>query len=80
MSVPATWLDHPLMVRATALIPVGLLGALVAVQGFSTDDRVVLDARLPALLVAGVCLWLRLPFLVMLVAAAATAAGIRAFT
>lgn len=74
LSIPAAVLEHPIAERITTLIPVGLLGALVAVQGFSTDDRVVVDARLPALLVAAVCLRFRVPFLPMLVAAAVTAA------
>lgn len=78
LSIPAAVLEHPIAERITTLIPVGLLGALVAVQGFSTDDRVVIDARLPALVVAALCLRFRVPFLPMLVAAAVTAAAWRA--
>lgn len=79
LSVPQRALDHPVMARAVLLIPVGLLAALVAVQTFADGDRLVLDARVPALLVAAAMLWLRLPFLVMLVGAGVTAAAIRAF-
>lgn len=77
LSVPERILEHPTTVRASALIPVGLLAALVAVQGFSTGDRVVVDARLVGLTVAAFLLWLRVPFLPMLVAAAAATAVAR---
>lgn len=77
LSVPERLLDHPLVRRATVLIPAGLLGALVAVQTVGADRSVVVDARLAALGVAAVLLWLRVPFLPMVVAAAATAALLR---
>lgn len=77
LSVPERLLDHPLVRRATVLIPAGLLGALVAVQTGGADRSVVVDARLAALGVAAVLLWLRVPFLPMVVAAAATAALLR---
>lgn len=77
LSVPERLLDHPLVRRATVLIPAGLLGALVAVQTVGADQSLVVDARLAALGVAAVLLWLRVPFLPMVVAAAATAALLR---
>lgn len=77
LSVPERLLDHPLVRRATVLIPAGLLGALVAVQAVAADQSLVVDARLAALGVAAVLLWLRVPFLPMVVAAAATAALLR---
>ncbi|MBC9224781.1 AzlD domain-containing protein [Aeromicrobium sp. 636] len=78
LSVPERVLEHPLTVRAAAFIPVGLLAALVVVQGFSDGSRVVVDARLAGLAVAAFLLWRKVPFLVMLIAAAATAALVRA--
>jgi len=78
LSVPERVLEHPLTVRAAAFIPVGLLAALVAVQGFTDGSSVVVDARLAGLVVAAVLLWRKVPFLPMLVAAAATAALVRA--
>lgn len=78
LSIPERMLEHPVTVRAAAFIPVGLLAALVAVQGFTDDTRVVVDARLAGLIVAAVLLWRKVPFLVMLIAAAATAALVRA--
>ncbi|MGJ9422721.1 AzlD domain-containing protein [Aeromicrobium sp. CF3.5] len=78
LSVPERVLAHPLTVRVSDLIPVALLGALIAVQVFADDSRVVVDARLAALGVAALLLWLRVPFLPMVALAALTAAGLRA--
>ena len=61
-----------------ALLPVPLLAALVAVQTFSSEQQLVLDARAAALAVAGVAVLLRAPFLVVMLAGAGTAAGLRA--
>jgi branched chain amino acid efflux pump len=59
------------------LLIVPILAALIAVQSFSTGHRLVVDARVPALLVAAVLVWRRAPFVVVAVAAAATAALLR---
>ena len=77
LSVPERVLDHPLAKHAAGLIPVALLGALIAVQVLGGDHALVVDARLAALAVAGVLLMLRVPFLPMVFAAAATAALLR---
>lgn len=77
LAVPARVLDHPTTVRITALIPVGLLGALVAVQTMADASAVVVDARLGGLVVAVACLVARVPFLAMLVLAAAATALLR---
>ena len=77
VSVPDRVLDHPLTVRAGALIPVALLGALVAVQVLGDGSALTIDARLLALAVAAVLLWWRMPFLVVVGAAAASAALLR---
>ena len=77
LSVPRRVLDHPVTVRAADLIPVALLGALIAVQVFAGDRALVIDARVAALAVAAVLLALRVPFLPMVFAAAAVAALIR---
>ena len=75
---PRRVLERPEIVRLAALVTVGLLTALVAVQTVAGDRRLELDARLPALGVAAVALWLRAPFILVVVLAAATAAGLRA--
>jgi len=80
LSVPERLLTHRLTVQVSELIPLGLLGALIAVQVLADGDRLVLDARLPAIAVAAVLLWRGVPFLPMVVAAAATAALLRLWT
>ena len=78
MSVPATVLRRPLVQRIADLLPVALLAALIAVQVFSGDGRsLTIDARLAGLGAAVVALLLRAPFLVVVIVAALTAAGLR---
>ncbi len=60
------------------LVAVPLLAALIVTQTVATGQELVLDARLPALGVAAVLVWRRAPFLVVVLAAAATAALLRA--
>jgi hypothetical protein len=50
LSLPARTLDHRLVQRIGDLIPLALLGALIAVQVFAHGARLVVDARL-----AGAC-------------------------
>ncbi|MEA2304994.1 MAG: hypothetical protein QOH43_2274 [Solirubrobacteraceae bacterium] len=68
----------PPLARLLALLAVPLLAALVVVQTLADGERLVLDARVPALIVAALCVWRRAPFLITVLAAAATAAGLRA--
>ena len=77
LSVPERVLDHPVVRRVADLIPVALLSALVAVQVFADGTRLVVDARLAGLAMATVALACRLPFLVVVVLAAVTAAVLR---
>ena len=76
--VPEHWLAQPRVARTAALVTVALLSALVAVQTATTGRTIVIDARVPALLVAAVALALRAPFIVVVLLAALTAAGLRA--
>lgn len=77
--VPERVLDHPAVVRVSALLPVALLAGLVAVQTVGgPGGTLVLDARLAGLAVAAVALLLRAPFLVVILLAAAAAAALRA--
>lgn len=59
------------------LVVVAVLSALVVVQTIGGNKQIVLDARLPAVLVAGLLVWRRAPFLVVVVAAGATATLLR---
>ncbi len=81
LSVPQRVLDSPGVRRVAALLPVVLLAALVAVQVVAvrtaTGNGLAVDARLAGLGVAVVALLLRLPFLVVVLAAALTAALLR---
>ena len=54
-----------------------VIAALVAVQTLGAGQAILVDARVPALLVAGGLLWLRQSFLVVVVAAALVAALLR---
>lgn len=76
--VPAERFEHPRVQRALALMPAALLAALVVVQTASDGDRLVADARIPAVAVGALALLLRLPFLAVIVLAGGTAAGLRA--
>jgi hypothetical protein len=76
--VPPAWLQHPVAARVSALLPVSLLAALVAVQTVTTSGRLVLDARAAGLAAAAVALLLRAPFIVVVVVGAGVAAGLRA--
>lgn len=77
VSVPPSVLERPVVRRVAGLIPVALLSALVAVQVFSSGQRLVLDERAAGLAAAVVLLLLRAPFLVVVVGAAVTAALLR---
>ena len=60
------------------VLVVPVIAGLIAVQTLGDGRELVLDARLPALLVAAVLIWRKTPLLVVVVAAAATAALLRA--
>jgi hypothetical protein len=75
--IPPRWLEAPRPARIADLLTVALLAALVAVQTFGAGQAVVVDARIPAVLVAAGLLLVRAPFLVVVVAAAAAAALLR---
>ena len=77
-SVPSTVLDRPMLRKGATLLPVALLAALVVTQVFAHGRELTVDARVVSLAVGALCLWRRLPFLVVVLAAAAAAAAVRA--
>ena len=77
LSLPQAWLSNPRIQRTVPLIPIALLAALVGTQTFSTGQRLVVDVRAAALVVAVIAVVLRAPFLLVVAAAAATAALLR---
>jgi len=78
--VPPSIIEKPTPARVANLLTVALLSALVAVQTLAVGQSIQLDARVLALLVAAVLFALRVPFFVVIIAAAATAALIRLVT
>jgi hypothetical protein len=78
--VPAGLLERERPARIADLLTVALLAALIAVQTLGAGQAIVVDARVPALIVAAALFALRVPFLVVVIVAALVAAGIRAFT
>jgi branched-subunit amino acid transport protein AzlD len=77
-TVPPAFLEQPRVARITDLLPAALLAALVVMQTFTDGATLVLDARGAGLVAAIVALVLRAPFIVVVIAAAGTAAGLRA--
>jgi branched-subunit amino acid transport protein len=80
LSVPSTVLDRPVVRRIADLIPVALLGALVAVQTLSTVQDLTVDARLAGVGAGFVALLLKAPFLVVVAVAAVATALLRLAT
>lgn len=75
--VPERFVSNPKIKELAALLTVALLAALVGIQTFVSAEGVLIDARVPALVVAGVLFYLRVPFVVVVIVAAAIAALLR---
>lgn len=75
--VPAKLLENPRMSRVAGTLTIGLLASLTTVNAVASGTGVVLDARVGALVTAAVALWLKAPFLVVVVVGALAAAGLR---
>jgi hypothetical protein len=74
--IPQKWITDG--IRAfSERVTVALLTALVTVQTLVTGNQVEFDARVPALGVAAILFALRVPYIVVVIAAAVTAAGLR---
>ncbi len=78
LSVPARLLERPAVRRWSALIPVALLAALAALQTFGgPHGGLTLDARAAGLAAAGIALWRRAPFLLVVAVAVVVTAVVR---
>ncbi|GHC98799.1 AzlD domain-containing protein [Zhihengliuella salsuginis] len=75
--VPAKVLDNPRIVHVAGAVTIGLLASLTAVNTFASGAEIAFDARVGALIAAGIALLLRAPFLVVVIVGAAAAAGLR---
>ena len=78
LSVPAGLLDRPAVRRFATLAPVALLAALTALQTFGQGAHgLTVDARAAGLAAAGVALWRRAPFLLVVLVAVVVTALVR---
>lgn len=75
--VPPALVEKPTPARVVNLLTVALLSALIAVQTLAAGQAIVLDARVPALIVAAGLYALKVPFILVVAAAALVAALIR---
>lgn len=75
--VPRSWVSSPRVVPVVTLVSVALLAGLVAVQTLDGGHHLVIDARLVAVAVAAIAYWRKVPFIAVVVLAAAVAAGLR---
>ena len=78
--VPPSLVERPVPARIANLLTVALLAALIVVQTVGGGTGIVVDARIPALLVAAALFALRVPFILVVAAAAVVAALIRFWT
>ena len=77
--LPERLLNRRAVHHVAALLPVALLTGIVTVQGITTKQSIVFDARVPGMVVAIVLMARKTNFLVMVISAAATTALIRHF-
>ncbi len=77
LALPRKTLENNTLRRVAALLPVALLTSLIAIQTFTSERRLTVDARAGGLLVAIALILLRAPFLVVVVLACAAAAVLR---
>jgi hypothetical protein len=78
--VPPALLHRPTPARIADLLTVALLAALIAVQTLGSGQALVVDARIPAVIVAAGLFAIKTPFIVVVIVAALVAAGLRALT
>jgi len=73
------WLDkRPTLTRAAGLIPAAVVMAVIAQLTLGQGKGLVIDERLAGMVVAGVLVWKKAPFIVVVIAAALVTAVLRA--
>ena len=75
--VPRKWLTNPRIARLAGTLTIGLLASLTVANTVASGAQLAVDARLAALVAAAIALWLKAPFLVVVIVGAAAAAGLR---
>ena len=76
--LPASVSGSPRVQRISDVVTIGLLASLVVIQTIAVGNAIVFDSRSVAVVVAGVLLWKRVPFIIVILVAAGVAAGLRA--
>jgi hypothetical protein len=71
-------LRYPALGRLATLIPAAVVSAVIVQLTLAQGTALRIDARLAGMAVAGVLVWRRAPFAVVVVAAAAVTALVRA--
>jgi hypothetical protein len=72
--LPQKLLDHPIVIKLAAALTVGLLASLTVMNAVGKGESIVLDSRLLALGVAAIALWLKAPYIVVVLAGGLAAA------
>ena len=68
---------RPALARLATLIPAAVITAVIVQLTFATGKSLTIDARAAGMVVAGLLVWRRAPFAVVVVAAAAVTALVR---
>jgi len=72
--LPRKLLDRPVVIRLAMGLTVGLLASLTILNTVGKGRAIVLDSRLLALGAAAIALWLKAPYLVVVLVGAIAAA------
>lgn len=75
--LPHSILNSKTLSRTAGFITIALLSALVGIQTFVSNREIVFDGRVVALIAAAILLRLKVPFIGVVVIAAAIAAAFR---
>ena len=75
--IPERFVRNPSIRSLAALLTVAMLAGLVGIQTFVSAEGITLDARAAALAVAAVLFYLRVPFIIVVIAAATVASLLR---
>lgn len=70
----------PVLGKIATLIPAAVVMAVIVQLTLASGKSLVVDARLAGMVVAGVLVWRRAPFVVVVLAAAVATAALRALT
>lgn len=77
--LPSRFTESATVQQISDSVTVALLAALVVIQTAGAGSAIIVDARLVAVLAAALLLWRKVPFIFVILIAAAIAAGVRAF-